>query len=507
MKLEEKIGQLQAHQKKLRAYKHAMNLLNYDGSTLMPSGGAEYLSDTLETLSGEEYSLRTAPEIRELLQELMEDKEKLDLQTRREAEELLREQERLLRVPKEEVMALEAEASRAAACWQEARKNSDFEAFAPHLEKLIGMKKRYAEYIAPEKQTYDVLMDDYERDMNQQDMDAFFGELKSALTPLIGEIKEAGQPEMSFMEGPFDVERQKALSQAVMEIMGLDRTRCVLGESAHPFTTEFSKFDVRITTRYMEDHLASNLYSVVHEGGHAMYELSVGDGLAYSVLGEGASTAIHESQSRLWENYIGRSREFCHLLLPKVKELFPAQFSGVTAEELYRAVNAARPSLIRTEADELTYPMHILIRYELEKSVFSGDLPVSDLPAEWNRLYKEYLGVKVPDDARGILQDIHWAGGDFGYFPSYALGTAYAAQIFDALKQDVGVARCCETGDFAPVRQWLTEKIYQYGMIYKPDELIKRTCGRAFDSSFYIRYLQEKFGRLYGVKAEYSKNA
>lgn len=499
MGIEEKIGQLQAHQKKLRAYKHAMNLLNYDGSTLMPSGGADYLSDTLETLSGEEYCLRTAPEVRELLLELTEVSEKLDLQTRREAEELLREQNRLLRVPKEEVMALESAASRATACWQEARKNSDFAAFAPHLEKLIEMKKRYAGYIAPEKPVYDVLMDDYERGMNQKDMDAFFGELKSALTPLIGQVKEAGQPDTPFMEGPFDTARQKALSGMLMDIMGLDRTRCVLGESAHPFTTELSRFDVRITTRYTEDDLTGNLYSVIHEGGHAMYELSIGDALSYSVLGEGASTAIHESQSRLWENYIGRSREFCHLLLPKLKELFPAQFSGVTAEELYWAVNLARPSLIRTEADELTYPMHILIRYELEKAVFGGDLKAADLPGEWNRLYREYLGVDVPDDARGILQDIHWAGGDFGYFPSYALGTAYAAQIFDALKQDVGVERCCETGDFAPVRQWLTEKIYQYGMIYTPAQLIERTCGKAFDPGFYIRYLREKFGRLYGA--------
>lgn len=501
MGTEEKIGRLQAHQKKLRAYKHAMNLLNYDGSTLMPSGGADYLSDTLEILSGEEYSLRTAPETGELLRELSQVKDQLDFQTRREVEELLREQERLLRVPKEEVMAMESAASRATACWQTARKNDDFQAFAPHLEKLIEMKKRYAGYIAPEKPAYDVLMDDYERGMNQEDMDAFFGELKAALAPLIGKLKDAEQPDVSFMEGPFDVQRQKALSQAVMEIMGLDRSRCVLGESAHPFTTEFSKFDVRITTRYAEDDMASNLYSVIHEGGHAMYELSISDGLAHSVLGEGASTAIHESQSRLWENYIGRSRAFCGLLLPRLKELFPAQFAGVTEEGLYRAVNMARPSLIRTEADELTYPMHILIRYELEKAIFSGDLPVSDLPGEWNRLYREYLGVQVPDDARGILQDIHWAGGDFGYFPSYALGTAYAAQIFEALKEDVVVERCCETGDFAPVRQWLTEKVYAHGMLYAPKELIRRICGRDFDPACYTRYLREKFGSLYDMDA------
>lgn len=502
---EEKLGQLKAHQRKLRAYKHAMNLLNYDGSTLMPPGGADYLSDTLETLSGEEYSLRTAPETGELLSALAEERDALPLKARREIEELDRERQRLLRVPKEEVMAMEAAVSRATACWQDARKNDDFDAFAPHLEKLIEMKKRYAAYIDPEKPAYDVLMDEYERGMNQKDMDAFFGALKAALAPLIERVEEAPQPDVAFMEGTFDVARQKELSRTLMELMGLDLRRCALGESAHPFTTEFSKFDVRITTRYAEDNLASNLYSVIHEGGHAMYELSVGDDLAYSVLGEGASTAVHESQSRLWENYIGRSRAFCDLLLPKLKALFPAQFDGVGPEQLYRAVNVAKPSLIRTEADELTYPMHILIRYELEKAIFGGDLKARDLPEAWNRLYEEYLGVKVPDDARGILQDIHWAGGDFGYFPSYALGTAYAAQIFDVLKEAVPVETCCETGDFGPVRRWLTENIYQYGMLYAPDELIRKVCGRPFDfadPACYIGYLQEKYGKLYGLERD-----
>ena len=500
---EERIGQLKAHQRKLGAYKHAMNLLNYDGSTLMPPGGADYLSDTLETLSGEEYSLRTAPETGQMLAALAEEEDKLPLQLRREIEELVRERDRLLRVPKEEVMAMEAAASRATACWQKARKDDDFEAFAPHLEKLIQLKKRYAAYIDSEKPAYDVLLDEYERGMNQKDMDAFFGALKEGLTPLIGRIEEAEQPDRSFLEGSFDIERQKELSRTVMELMGLDPRRCVLGESAHPFTTEFSKFDVRITTRYAEDNLASNLYSVVHEGGHAMYELSVGDGLAYSVLGQGARTAVHESQSWLWDYYIGRSRTFCGLLLPKLRKLFPAQFDGGGTEQLYRAVNVAKPSLIRTEADELTYPMHILIRYELEKAIFSGDLKTRDLPGEWNRLYEEYLGVKVPDDARGILQDIHWAGGDFGYFPSYALGTAYAAQIFDVLKEAVNVDACCESGDFGPARRWLTENIYQYGMLYEPDELIRRVCGRPFDfaePACYIGYLREKFGQLYGLK-------
>ena len=501
MGTEEKIGRLQAHQKKLRAYKHAMNLLNYDGSTLMPSGGADYLSDTLEILSGEEYSLRTAPETGELLRGLSQVKDQLDFQTRREVEELLREQERLLRVPKEEVMAMESAASRATACWQTARKNDDFQAFAPHLEKLIEMKKRYAGYIAPEKPAYDVLMDDYERGMNQEDMDAFFGELKAALAPLIGKLKDAEQPDVSFMEGPFDVQRQKALSQAVMDIMGLDRSRCVLGESAHPFTTEFSKFDVRITTRYAEDDMASNLYSVIHEGGHAMYELSISDGLAHSVLGEGDSTAIHESQSRLWENYIGRSQAFCGLLLPRLKELFPAQFAGVTEEGLYRAVNMARPSLIRTEADELTYSLHVLIRYEIEKQLIEEDLDVEKLPQLWADKYEEYLGVRPENPAQGVLQDIHWSQGSFGYFPSYALGSAFGAQLYYHMKQEMDFEGLLEQGKVDVIREYLRENIHQYGKLKDSRTILKDVTGEDFDPKYYVRYLKEKYGKLYEVEA------
>ena len=231
-----------------------------------------------------------------------------------------------------------------------------------------------------------------------------------------------------------------------MDLMGIDKERCILRETEHPFTTEFSKNDVRITTKYKEDDLTSNLYSVIHESGHAMYELCVSDDLLHSALGHGATTAIHESQSRLWENYIGRSKAFCQLIFPKVKELFPEQMEGVIAEDFYRAVNVARPSLIRTEADELTYSLHVLIRYEMEKKIFNEGLSVDDLPAEWNRLYKEYLGVDVPDDTQGILQDAHWAGGAFGYFPSYALGTAYSAQIMKYLKEVVDLEKCCFEG-------------------------------------------------------------
>lgn len=497
MNLEEKVIVLKEHQKKLKAYTHVSSLLFYDASTSMPPGAAQSMSDTMGVISGEIYSLTVNPEFKALLNDLYEQREALDFQTCREVEELHLEQEKMEKVPKEEVVAMEEAENLANHYWEIAKKTNDFSIFAPHLEKLIEMKKRCAGYINPDGDVYDTLMNEYERGMNRAQMDPFFDALREKLVPLIKSVGEAKQPDTSFLAGPFAIDAQKALSEYVMDVMDIDKDRCILRETEHPFTIEFSKNDVRITTKYVEDDLTSNLYSVVHESGHGMYELSIDDALQFSVLGAGATTAIHESQSRLWENYIGRSLPFCKLIFPKVKELFPDQMEGVSAEDFFRAVNVAKPSLIRTDADELTYALHVMVRYELEKRIFEGDLTVSELPAKWNRLYKEYLGIDVPDDTRGVLQDAHWAGGAFGYFPSYALGTAYSAQIYDALRAEVDVDACCEKGDFAPVRQWLTEKIYRHGMLYTADELIEMTCGKPFDPAYYVDYLEEKFSRLY----------
>lgn len=499
MNLTEKIKAFKDHQKKMRAYTHVMGLLNYDAATHMPPGAADNMAATMEVISGEVYGMTVDPEYKALLRELGEHKEELDFQTRREVEELLEEQEKMEKVPKEEVMAAEAAQIQANHHWEIAKKNNDFGEFAPYLAKMIDIKKRYAGYINPNGNVYDTLMNEFEKGMTQAQMDPFFDALREKLVPIIKAVGEAQQPDTSFLENKFDVKAQAELSEYVMDVMGVDKNRCLLGETEHPFTTEFSKNDVRITTKYVEEDLASNLFSVIHESGHGMYELSVGDDLMFSALGAGASTAIHESQSRLWENNIGRSLPFIKLIFPKVKELFPAQMEGVTEEDFYRAVNVAKPSLIRTDADELTYALHVMVRYEIEKKIFSDQITVDELPAEWNRLYKEYLGIDVPDDTRGVLQDAHWAGGAFGYFPSYALGSAYSAQIVKALEAEVDIDGCCESGDFAPMRDWLTDKIYQHGMLYTADELIQNTCGAAFDPAYYVDYLAEKFTKLYNL--------
>jgi len=499
MNLTEKIKAFKDHQKKMHAYNHAMGLLNYDAATTMPPGAMETLGDTLEILSGEIYNLTVDPEYKTLLHELNEVKDQLDFQTRREVEHLLEKQEKMEKVPKEEVMAAEAAQNEANYYWEVAKKSNDFSLFAPYLQKMIDIKKRYAGYINPDGDVYDTLMNEFEEGMTQAQMDPFFDALREKLVPLIAKVAEAGQPDVSFLETNFDIDAQRQLSEYVMDVMGVDKNRCILRETEHPFTTQFSKNDVRITTKYIETELASNFTSVIHESGHGMYELSIGDELLHSVLGEGASTAIHESQSRLWENNIGRSLPFVKLVFPKIKELFPKQMDGVTAEQFHRGINVAKPTLIRVDADELTYALHVMVRYEIEKKIFKDQITVEELPAEWNRLYKEYLGIDVPDDTHGVLQDAHWVGGAFGYFPSYALGSAYSAQIMAAILKEVDVWACCDKGDFSEMMAWLTEKLYRHGMLYKADELIQSICGEPFDPSYYVNYLTDKFTALYNL--------
>ena len=299
MNLEEKVRALKEHQRKQHAYRHALGLLFYDAATGMPPGASETNGDTMSILSGEAYSLTVAPTFKKLLGELYIHREELDFQSRREVEVLYDEQEKTERVPKDEVMALEKLQNQANHYWELAKKNNDYALFAPYLKQLIEAKKRYAAYVNPGGDVYDTLLDQFEKGMTQAQTDPLFDMLRRELVPLIRAVGEAGQPDTSFLAGPFDIEKQRELSEYVMGVMGIDRARCTLGETEHPFTTEFSKNDVRITTKYVEEDLTSNLYSVIHESGHAMYELSIDDSLIHSVLGEGATTAIHESQSRL----------------------------------------------------------------------------------------------------------------------------------------------------------------------------------------------------------------
>ncbi len=372
--------------------------------------------------------------------------------------------------------------------------------FRPYLEKIFAANKKFALYVKPDKDPYEHCLSEYEEGLTTKTLDAFFAKLRESIVPLLKKVSEKPQVDDSIRFGCFPLDKQEELSYCLMKTMGLNLERVGLSTTEHPFTTSLgSHFDERITTHYFENDFVCSMYSVIHEGGHALYDTGSADDLAYTVLDGGTSMSIHESQSRFYENIIGRSRGFCRLIFPKLQELFPEQMKGKTAEELYRAVNKAEPSLIRTEADELTYSLHVMVRYELEKRVFAGELEVKDLPEEWNRLYKEYLGIDVPSDRQGVLQDSHWSGGLVGYFPSYALGSAYGAQFIAKMKESVDVDKCIETGNFAPINDWNRENIWKHGCLYTPAQILDRVLEAEFNADYYINYLYEKCKDVYGI--------
>ena len=499
MNLNDALSKLAALERELQAYGHALGCLSYDGETVAPRNSAPARGETMAFLSGIVHGKMTAPETGEMLQALLADQNALSLKDRRRAEVLKEQRDDMTLVPADEYAAYQQLLAESMQVWHDAKLSSDFAAFAPYLDRIVAYNRRFAERKDAARPAYDVLLDGYEKDLSHEALDPFFALLRKELTPVILEVAKQPRPDTAFLQQPCPVHLQRKFTDRVMQIMGIDRDDCAVGETEHPFTSGFNKHDVRITTHYHEDSVLSSLYSVVHEGGHALYELGISDDLQGTVLGSGSSMSIHESQSRFYENIIGRSRAFCEVLLPELKALFPEQMAGVDAEKLYRAANLSEPSLIRTEADELTYAMHVMVRYELEKAMIEGDLKTADIPGEWNRMYREYLGVQVPDDRRGCLQDSHWSFGAIGYFPSYALGSAYGAQMLPQMQKDIDVWSVVRGGDLRPITAWLGERIHRYGQLLTPGQLVQSACGGPFDPGFYVNYLKEKYGELYNL--------
>ena len=499
MDTEKQLARLRDNIERRYVLQHAMIVLNYDAETAMPAGGGPRYGATMGALSEMQYGLLVNDELRELLRELLARPEELPLHLRREAEELHRSLAQIEVIPVEEYSAFASAQAQSGVVWRQARQNNDWESFRPHLERLLEYAVRFKRYYDRQTPVYDQMLDDYERGLNTLMLDGFFATLRQELVPLIRRIGERPQPDVGFLRQDYPVYLQEELARWLMETMTIDPDNCSLGQTLHPFTTSVSNKDVRITTHYYEQAPLSSVFSVIHEGGHALYMLHTADELNGLSLAEGASCSIHEAMSRFMENIIGRSEAFCSYLLPKLRELFPEQLRGVDVSRLWRACNLAEPSLIRVEADELTYPLHIMVRYELEKRMVSGDLAVADLPGEWNRLYKEYLGVDVPDDSRGVLQDMHWSDASFGYFPTYALGSAYGAQIFHAMRQDLPVWELVGRGEFRPIVDWLTDKLYRFGGVKTAAQLMQDICGEPFDPRYYTDYLKEKYSRAYGL--------
>ncbi|MBR4080570.1 MAG: carboxypeptidase M32 [Clostridia bacterium] len=493
MTLQEAIVKLNELEASLRVLDHAMGVLSLDGNTAAPRNAAAGRGQTMAALGGMYHEKMIAPQTREILETILAHKDECDQRTRRQAEVLKENVDDLTRIPVEEYMDYSMLTNEAESVWHDAKEKSDYASFAPYLEKLIAYNRRFASYKDATKPAYEVLLDSFEKGTSTATLDPFFALLRTELTPVILDVAKRPEPRMDFLRASYPVAQQRIFSDRLMDMMGIDRGDCNIAETEHPFTTSFGKHDTRITTHYYERDVASNMFSVIHEGGHAIYDMGYDDALEGTCLAGGATMGIHESQSRFYENLIGRSRPFCEALLPVMRECFPEQMAGVTAEELYQAVNYARPSLIRIEADELTYGMHVMVRYEMEKRMIAGDMSVKDIPGEWNRMYKEYLGVDVPDDRRGVLQDSHWAGSAFGYFPSYALGSAYGVQMLRAMEKEIDVWTKVAQGDMTHITAWLRENVHKHGRLLLPGDILEGACRGPFDPHFYVDYLKEKY--------------
>jgi carboxypeptidase Taq len=482
----------------------AAALLAWDQQVLMPPKGAPARAEQLATLKTVAHEKFTAPEMGRLLEQLepFEAEHAYDSFEASLIRVTRRDWEKACKVP----AGLRAEMSRAASLaipiWVDARQNNDFAAFLPALRENIELRRRYiacfdGDYAEP----YDAVLDDYERDMTAAEVRSLFDYLKEHQAPLVKLV--AGRE----LEAPaagrvFPIEQQKQFELEVVRRFGFDDASWRLDPTVHPFASGTGNHDIRVTTRYFEDSL-DGLFATMHEVGHGLYEHQVDDSLQRSSLGSGTSLGVHESQSRMWENLVGRSLPMWRFFFPKLAETFPAALAGYDVERWYREINAVQPSLIRVEADEATYNLHIILRFELEQELLDESFPLERLPEEWNRRMWDLLGIEVPDDTRGVLQDTHWAIGAIGYFPTYALGNLISAQMWERINADLpGLDESFERGEFGDLRQWLREHLHHYGRKFTPAETLERAIGtRSIEPEPYVRYLTRKLESLYGPQA------
>ncbi len=484
---------------KAMAYQTALTLFEWDNETLAPEQAGAYTARVQGVLAASYQEVLTGPELKGLIS-ACEQESGTEENPEKQAvlREIKEEAEQLECIPPKEYRAYQELVAESARIWARAREEKNFQAFAPTLEKIIFWQKTFAGYRAKKGQRlYDVMLDSYEKGFGMKELDEFFGLLKKELVPLLHQVMESPvRISDEFLTGDYPEDRQRELAEYLAEYVGFDFRKGVLAESAHPFTTSLHNHDVRITTHY-KNSLDSSLFSVIHESGHAIYEMGIEDRLTQTPAGQGASMGMHESQSRFFENILGRSEAFWIPVYGKVKELFGDQLRGIGREQFVRAINRVHPGLIRTEADELTYSLHVLVRYELEKALIEEDLPVEQLPRLWADKYEEYLGIRPENDGEGVLQDIHWAQGSFGYFPSYALGSAFGAQMYASMKKEMDADQMLEEGRLGEIREYLRLHVHRFGKVKTSRQILQDMTGEDFRPQYYVDYLKEKYGRLY----------
>ena len=504
MQVEKLVSDFKAYVERISMYGQLMSIVGFDSETVAPAGGTAMRAKRAGFFGLEIFKMRTSDEMKNFLTELTPHLPSLDKETRAMYRICKKAYDEGTKIPPEKVREFAQLRSESGDVWVQARKDNDFAAFAPYLQRLVDMKKEFLQLRADEIPEggvpYDIYLSDFEEGMTVKMYDDFFEKLKAVVVPLIKKLAASDvEIKTDFVETFVDIDTQRKISGLLANKIGYDLNRGHIGETAHPFCTGPEKTDVRITTRYDENAIFSSFYGIMHECGHAIYEQNINDNIADNILGSGTSMGIHESQSRFYENVIGRSLPFWKYICDDLKEILPASFADATPQMFFEACNKSQPSLIRVEADELTYSLHVIIRYEIEKMIFAGEVEVKDLPKLWNDKYLEYLGVCSATDADGVLQDIHWSMGAFGYFPTYALGSAYAAQLLHYMNKEMDVDALIEKGEFGKITAWLSSKIHQHGSTYTPNELMEMNFGEQLNGEYFAKYLNDKFGTLYIV--------
>ncbi len=487
------------HLREIGKLESAVSLLGWDQRTNLPRKGHPARAEVIGKLTKMVFELSVSDKLGEYLSEL-ESRDSLSQVEQASVRVVGKAYRRHKAIPPAFYEEYAVAAARSETAWEEAKEKSDFSLFKEHLERMVDYARKFAEYYGYKDSPYDALIEEFEPGMTSTELKTIIAPLREELVPFIKRLMQEGKrPDDTFMRGTFPDDVQRALSLKALEAMNYDFDAGRLDPTVHPFTTTIGPGDVRITTRFLPHNILSGLASSMHEGGHALYDQGIPDELRWSGLDEGASFGIHESQSRTWENLVGRSRSFWKFFAPIAGEIIP-QLSSASAEDLYRAANIVEPSLVRVEADEVTYNLHIMLRFELEEGLITGKTNVADLPELWRDAMKRYLGVVPEDDAHGVLQDVHWSSGLFGYFPSYMLGNLYSAQFFAAARKDIAdFDEKIASGNLSDLLSWLRKNIHQYGKMYEPKELIERVTGEKPDPSYFVRYIVDKYTDVYDL--------
>jgi carboxypeptidase Taq len=488
---------------KISHFSSIIGLTDWDSKVMAPKKGRNVFAKATGTLRTEVFKLSVSQEMGDLLATLLapENAELLDEVTRARVREYKEYYQKSKSIPADlfqEYSVLTAQANDA---WEEARENNNFAHYLPYLEKIVEFKRKFAEIYGYEEHPYDALLDEFEPGLTVKRLDPLFAKLRESSVNLLERIQQSANstPDEIF-EQSYNIEKQKEFNRYILPIIGFDLEAGRLDETVHPFAQTVTIGDVRLTTRYLENNVRSALFGTIHEAGHGIYEQHVNPAYEETVLQSGASFGIHESQSRFLENMVGRSKEFWTYFYPELQKYFPEQLQNVKLNDFYRAVNSVQPSFIRVEADELTYNLHIMLRYEIEKALIGGEIEAKDLPAVWNQKMQDYLGVTPSTDTEGVLQDVHWSFGGIGYFPSYSLGNLYAAQILRTIEKEIPeFYNHIENGRFDVIQDWLKENIHQYGKLYTPNELIVKVTGEELNAEYLVEYLEKKYSEVYGL--------